>query len=47
MKNTFASFVFVAQKIDRQYVQLALVILSLVALALGTGAPTDGGGVGR
>ena len=47
MKNTFASFVFFFRKINRQHVQLALVILSLVAMVLGTGAPIDGGGVGR
>ena len=44
MKNAFASLVFFARKIDHRHVQLALVILSLVALALGTGAPLDGGG---
>ena len=44
MKNTFTSLVFLAQRINRQHVQLFLVILSLVALVLGTGAPLDGGG---
>ncbi|CAG0962853.1 hypothetical protein ANAEL_00732 [Anaerolineales bacterium] len=47
MKNSFVSLAFFVQKVDRQHVQLALVILSLVAVILGTGAPTDGGGVGR
>jgi hypothetical protein len=44
MKNTFTSLALFAQKINRQHVQLFLVILSLVALVLGTGAPLDGGG---
>jgi hypothetical protein len=44
MKNTFASLMLLVQKIDRQYFQLALVILALVMLALGTGAPLEGGG---
>ncbi len=47
MKNTFASLVFFARKINRQHIQLVLVILSLAALVLGTGAPLEGGGVGR
>jgi len=47
MKNKISSFVFAAQKINRQHLQLALVIASLVMLVLGVGAPTDGGGVGR
>jgi hypothetical protein len=44
MKNTFASLALFTQKINRQHVQFALMILSLVALVLGTGAPADGGG---
>jgi len=44
MKNKFASLVLFVQKIDRQYVQLAFVVLSLVMLVLGTGAPLEGGG---
>lgn len=44
MKSTFASLVFFVRKINPQSIQLALVILSLVAVVLGTGAPTDGGG---
>jgi hypothetical protein len=46
MKTKLASFVFSAQKINRQHVQLALVIISLAMLVLGVGAPADGGGVG-
>lgn len=44
MKNKFASFVLFSQKINRQHVQLVLVIVSLVMLVLGVGAPTDGSG---
>ena len=44
MKNKFASLALFAQKINRQNVQLVLVIVSLVMLVLGVGAPTDGGG---
>jgi len=44
MKNKFASLVLFSQKINRQHVQLVLVIVSLVMLVLGVGAPTDGGG---
>ncbi len=47
MKNTFASLVLFAQKINRQHIQLILVIASLVALVLGTGAPLEGGGIGK
>jgi hypothetical protein len=44
MKNKFASFVLSAQKINRQHVQLLFVVVSLVMLVLGIGAPVDGGG---
>jgi hypothetical protein len=44
MKNKLTSHMFFAQKINRQHIQLALVILSLAMLVLGVGAPTDGGG---
>ena len=47
MKNKFALLVFSAQKINRQHVQLVLVIVSLAMLVLGIGAPADGGGVGQ
>jgi hypothetical protein len=32
-------------KVNRQHIQLAFVIISLVMLALGLGAPEDGGGI--
>jgi hypothetical protein len=44
MKNKLTSLVFSAQKINRQHVQLVFVIVSLVMLVLGIGAPTDGSG---
>jgi len=44
MKNKLALLALSAQKINRQHVQLALVILTLAMLVLGAGAPTDGGG---
>ena len=47
MKNQLASLAFLAQKIDRQQIQLILAIVSLDALLLGTGAPLDGGEVGK
>jgi hypothetical protein len=42
-----ASLVLSARKINRQHMQLALVIISLAMLILGVGAPLDGGGVGK
>jgi len=47
MKNKFALLAVSAQKINRQHLQMILVIVSLAMLVLGTGAPTDGGGVGQ
>jgi hypothetical protein len=44
MKNKLALLAFSAQKIDRQHIQLVLVVVSLVMLVLGIGAPTDGSG---
>ena len=44
MKNKLALLALSAQKINRQHVQLVLVIISLVMLVLGVGAPLDGGG---
>jgi hypothetical protein len=47
MKNKLALLAFSTQKINRQYVQIILVIVSLAVLVLGTGAPLAGGGVGK
>lgn len=45
MKNKLALLAVSALKINRQHIQLLLVIVSLAMLVLGTGAPLDGGGV--
>jgi hypothetical protein len=47
MKNKLALLAFSAQKINRQHVQLILVIVSLAMLVIGTGAPYADGGVGK
>lgn len=44
MKNKLTSLFFSAQKINRQHIQLILVVISLAMLVLGIGAPADGGG---
>ena len=45
MKNKLTLLALSAQKINRQHVQLVLVLVSLAMLVLGTGAPlADGGG---
>jgi hypothetical protein len=45
MKNKLTLIALSAQKINRQHVQLFLVLISLAALVLGTGAPiADSGG---
>ncbi|MDO8753608.1 MAG: hypothetical protein Q7J80_06915 [Anaerolineales bacterium] len=46
MKNKLALLAMSAQKINRQHIQLAFVILTLAMLVLGVGAPDDGGGPG-
>ncbi len=47
MKNKLALLALSAQKINRQHVQMILVIVSLAMLVIGAGAPLAGGGVGR
>ena len=47
MKNKLALLTLSAQKINRQHVQLILVLVSLVMLVLGAGAPYAEGGVGK
>jgi len=45
MKNKLTLIALSAQKINRQHVQLLLVLVSLVMLVLGTSAPmAEGGG---
>jgi hypothetical protein len=47
MKNKLNLALFAVSKIDRQHIQLFFVLLSLVMLVLGVGAPDDGGTVNR
>lgn len=47
MKNKLALLALSTQKINRQHVQLILVIISLAMLVLGSGAPLMEGGVGK
>ena len=47
MKNKLALLALSAQKINRQNLQLAFVLVSLAMLVIGTGAPEAGGGVGQ
>lgn len=47
MKNKLTLLAFSAQKINRQHVQLVLVIVSLAMLVIGAGAPLAEGGVGK
>ena len=44
MKNKLILLALSAQKINRQHVQLILVIVSLAMLVLGAGAPAVGSG---
>jgi hypothetical protein len=43
MKAQLTQFVLGVQKIDRQYIQLAMVLVALVLMVLGVGAPDDRG----
>jgi len=45
MKNELARFTLLAQKINRQHIQLAFALLALALLVLGAGAPMEGGGI--
>jgi hypothetical protein len=47
MNSKIAPFISTAIHINRQHLQLALVLVSLAMLVLGVGAPTDGGGTGK
>lgn len=47
MKKTFNSLALSASKINKTHLQFAFMILALVMLVLGGGAPEDIGGVGR
>ena len=43
MKTTLAHFICSLQKIDRQHIQLVMVLVALVLMVLGIGAPDDSG----
>jgi hypothetical protein len=43
MKNQIVKLFSLTQKINRQHIQMALVLLALVLFVLGAGAPSDGG----
>lgn len=47
MNKNLALFASFTRKINRQHIQLTLVLISLTMLVLGAGAPADGGGIGR
>jgi hypothetical protein len=47
MKNTFNHFVLAVSKINKTHIQFAFMLIALVMLVLGAGAPEDIGGVGR
>jgi len=43
MKNKINSLVLSVSKINREHIQVFLVVLSLAMFVLGVGAPDDGG----
>lgn len=45
MKTILAQLFLFTRKINRQHIQLALLLLALVLFVLAAGAPTDGGGI--
>jgi hypothetical protein len=47
MKNTINLFVLSFTKINKTHLQFAFMLLTLVMLVLGAGAPEDVGGHGR
>jgi hypothetical protein len=47
MKNQIVLLVAALNKVNRQHIQLAFIILSLAMLVIGVGAPDDGGGINR
>ncbi|NOH01150.1 MAG: hypothetical protein HND47_03825 [Chloroflexi bacterium] len=47
MKSLFNFLAVSVSKINRQQIQLLLVVVSLAMLVLGVGAPDDGSSVGR
>jgi hypothetical protein len=47
MKNFFNHAVFSLTKLNKAHLQFALMILTLIMLVLGAGAPEEIGGIGR
>lgn len=47
MKNTLNQFVLSVSKINKTHLQFAMMLIALVMLVLGAGAPEDVGGSGR
>lgn len=47
MKNLINHSVLFSAKINKSHIQFAFMLLTLVLLVLGAGAPEDIGGVGR
>lgn len=47
MEKTFNRFALLTSKINKTHIQFAFMILALVMLVLGAGAPEDIDGVGR
>ena len=47
MKKTINHFALSITKINKTHLQFALMLLTLVMLVLGAGAPEDVGGIGR
>ncbi|MCB9111559.1 MAG: hypothetical protein H6634_09960 [Anaerolineales bacterium] len=45
MKDKLNLLIVSASKINRQHIQLVLVLVSLTMLVLGVGAPDDGGNI--
>ncbi len=47
MSSKYARFVIFASKIQKQHIQLFFVLLTLVMLVIGAGAPEDVGTIGH
>ena len=47
MKKTITHFALSITKINKTHLQFALMLLTLVMLVLGAGAPEDVGGIGK
>lgn len=47
MKNTTFRLAVSLSKIQKQHIQFVLLTLTVLLLAVGAGAPVDGGGIGH